>query len=123
MNESFVVFYEYDGCYIIGCIDGKVKAINKSEYEQLKENNLESNEIKFVDLSKYQNKIGGISFIGLDKEVYERALKLKSQNQIGRLEIIDRNRNEHWLITSFDVDVKLWILWIKLIFPKTKLAL
>ncbi len=119
MNESFVVFYEYEGCYIVGCIDGKVKSITKSELEKLKEKNLESNEIKFADLSKYQNKIGGISLVELDKDTYDRALKLKSQNQIERSEIVDSNKNEHWLIISYDIVAKFWILWIKLIFPKT----
>ena len=45
MNESFVVFYEYDDCYTIGTISDKVKSITKSEYKKLKEQNLESNEI------------------------------------------------------------------------------
>ena len=93
MKDNFVVFYEYEGCYIIGCVDGKVKSITKSEYDKLKEKDLETKEIKFADLSKYQNNIGGISPIELDKDTYERALKLKSQDQIGKLEIVDNNRN------------------------------
>ncbi|MCH8171533.1 MAG: hypothetical protein IIB07_10470 [Bacteroidetes bacterium] len=107
MNESFVVFYEYDDCYTIGTISDKVKSITKSEYKKLKEQNLESNEIKFVDLSKYQNKIGGVSLEELDEETYNRVLKLKSQKQIGKFEVIDDNRNDHWIIYSFDAYAKL----------------
>lgn len=120
MDKKFVIFYEYEDSYIIGTINGNVESITKLEYKKLKEQNLESSELKFVDLSKYQNKTGGVSLIELDTETYNSALKLKSQKQVSRFEIVDTNRNEHWLICSFDENAKLWILWIKLIFLKNQ---
>lgn len=117
MDERFILFYKYDDKFIIGTIDGDVKSISQSEYSELQIKNFESDEIKFIDLSKHQNKFNKGDALLFDIETWQKAIKINSHEQVQIFMLKDINF-EHWLITSFDPDTKLWILWTKKIMPR-----
>ena len=117
MDERFILFYKYDDKFIIGTIDGDVKSISQSEYSELQIKNFESDEIKFIDLSKHQNKFNKGDALSFDIETWQKAIKINSHEQVQIFMLKDINF-EHWLITSFDPDTKLWILWTKKIMPR-----